>query len=290
MISISNLQKSYGKLHVLKGIDLEIGDGAITAILGPNGAGKTTLIKSILGLVKPDGGSVTVNGTRLNGNSDYRRDLGYMPQTARYPENLTVREIIDMVKDIRGYEHPTDEMLVGSFRLDSELGKKFKTLSGGNRQKVSAVVAFLFNPKIIFLDEPTAGLDPVSSSKLKDKIQAEKAAGKSIILTSHILSEVQELADRVIYILEGRIAFDSPMQNLLDQTGEATLERAVAQMIEQDEKTSRQHSGMNVTGNRLQPNGQMESGENAESGQSELSGIRRNKETKPAETITEVQS
>jgi len=235
MITISNLQKSYGRLNVLKSIELEIGDGAVTAVLGPNGAGKTTLIKAILGLVKPDGGSIHVNGTRLNGNSEYRRDIGYMPQTARYPENLTVQEIIDMVKDIRGNGPGTDEELIGSFRLKSELGKKFKTLSGGNRQKVSAVVAFLFNPGIIFLDEPTAGLDPISSSKLKDKIIAEREKGKTVILTSHILSEVQELADRVVYILEGRIAFDKPMQYLLDHTGETTLERAVAQMIQRSE-------------------------------------------------------
>jgi Cu-processing system ATP-binding protein len=235
MITISDLQKSYGRLNVLKGIALEIGDGAVTAVLGPNGAGKTTLIKSILGLVKPDGGSIHVNGTRLNGNSEYRRDIGYMPQTARYPENLTVQEIIDMVKDIRGDGSDTDEELIDSFRLTSELGKKFKTLSGGNRQKVSAVVAFLFNPGIIFLDEPTAGLDPISSSKLKDKIIAERENGKTVILTSHILSEVQELADRVVYILEGRIAFDKSMQYLLDHTGETTLERAVAQMIQRSE-------------------------------------------------------
>jgi Cu-processing system ATP-binding protein len=236
MISIQNLQKSYGRLNVLKGIDLEIGDSAVTAVLGPNGAGKTTLIKAILGLVKPDGGTITVNGTRLNGNSDYRRDIGYMPQTARYPENLTVKEIIGMVKDIRGNDTATDEELIGSFRLESEIGKKFKTLSGGNRQKVSAVVAFLFSPGIIFLDEPTAGLDPVSSSMLKDKIMAEREKGKTVILTSHILSEVQELADRVVYILEGRIAFDKPMKQLLDHTGEVTLERAVARMIQQDEQ------------------------------------------------------
>jgi Cu-processing system ATP-binding protein len=245
MISIITLHKSYGRLHVLKGIDLDIRDGAVTAVLGPNGAGKTTLIKSVLGLVKPDSGSITINGSRLNGNSDYRRDLGYMPQTARYPENLTVQEIIDMVKDIRGAVNKTDEALIESFRLKSELGKKFKTLSGGNRQKVSAAVAFLFSPAIIFLDEPTAGLDPIASSKLKDKIQDEKQAGKTVVLTSHILSEVQELADRVVYMLDGRIAFDSPMNALLEMTGEATLERAVAHMIENNQKTGSENS---VTG------------------------------------------
>lgn len=231
MILIENLNKSFGKLRVLQDLNLDIHNGKVTAILGPNGAGKTTLIKCLLGLVKPDSGSLKVNETSINGNAEYRHQIGYMPQIARYPDNLTVQEIIEMVKDIRGNPDETDEELYHAFRLESELLKKFKTLSGGNRQKVSAVLAFLFRPSVVFLDEPTAGLDPVSSSCLKDKIKREKDGGKTIILTSHIMSEIQELADKIVYIMDGDIQFEMTTSELLETTGEATLERAIARKM-----------------------------------------------------------
>jgi Cu-processing system ATP-binding protein len=234
MIRISSLEKHYGALQALENINLEIKPGCITAVLGPNGAGKTTLIKSILGLVKPGKGSIEVNGTRVNGDSDYRRHIGYMPQLARYPENLSVTEIIEMICDIRnhaGEDHELDRELWHSFGLDSEAGKLFRNLSGGNRQKVSAVLAFLFRPKVLFLDEPTAGLDPVSSSILKDKIMAERDRGTTVILTSHIMSEVQELAGHVVYLLEGRLHFEMSVDRLMEETGQTTLERAVARKL-----------------------------------------------------------
>lgn len=231
MIQIENLNKSFGKHHVLQDLNLDIHNGKVTAILGPNGAGKTTLIKCLLGLVKPDSGTLKVNETSINGNAEYRHQIGYMPQIARYPDNLTVQEIIEMVKDIRGNPDETDEELYHAFGLESELLKKFKTLSGGNRQKVSAVLAFLFRPAVVFLDEPTAGLDPVSSSCLKDKIKREKDGGKTIILTSHIMSEIQELADKIVYIMDGDIQFEMTTSELLETTGEATLERAIARKM-----------------------------------------------------------
>ncbi|MCH8558009.1 MAG: ABC transporter ATP-binding protein [Balneolia bacterium] len=231
MIQIEHISKSFGKLDVLRGLDLSISPHEVTAVLGPNGAGKTTLIKSMLGLVKPDSGHITINGKRINGDASYRSGIGYMPQNARYPDNLTVQEIIDMVRDVRGNPEDTDEELFHAFNLKTELGKKFKTLSGGNRQKVSAVLAFLFRPPVVFLDEPSAGLDPVSSSCLKDKIAREKSNGKTIILTSHIMSEIQELADKVVYILDGLIHFEMTVTELLETTGERTLERAIARKM-----------------------------------------------------------
>lgn len=244
MITITELDKHYGALHALKSVEVDIAPGKITAVLGPNGAGKTTLIKSVLGLVKPDSGTITVDGTAVNGDSDYRRKIGYMPQIARYPENLTLQEIVDMIKDIRGYSGDSgtskdssgdlDMELWDRFDLDTEKDKPFRTLSGGNRQKVSAVLAFLFRPKVLFLDEPSTGLDPVSSSILKDKILAEIKRGTTIILTSHIMSEVQELADQVVYLLEGRIYFELSVSDLLADTGQQTLERAIAWKIGQN--------------------------------------------------------
>jgi Cu-processing system ATP-binding protein len=231
MVSVENLSKRFGKLQVLDRLDLKICTGEVTAVLGPNGAGKTTLIKSILGLVKPDAGTITVDGERINGSPDYRQKIGYMPQIARYPENLTAREIISMIRDLRDDATAVDDSLFADLKLEPELDKPFRTLSGGNKQKVSAVLAFLFRPSILILDEPSAGLDPISSSVLKDRILAERSAGRTVILTSHIMSEVHELADRVVYLLDGRIHFEASVDGLLDVTGEASLERAVARMM-----------------------------------------------------------
>jgi Cu-processing system ATP-binding protein len=231
MIIIEKLSKRFGKLQVLDALDLEIEAGQTTAILGPNGAGKTTLVKSILGLVLPDSGTVTVAGKKLDGSPEYRQQIGYMPQIARYPENLTAREILRMITDLRGNPTDVDDALLHELRVEGELDKPFRTLSGGNRQKVSAVLAFLFRPEILFLDEPTAGLDPVSSSLLKDRILAEKAAGRTVVLTSHVMAEVQELADTVVYLLEGRIHFRESVESLIGSTGEANLERAIARRI-----------------------------------------------------------
>ena len=230
MIRVEKLQKRYGRLEVLRELDLEIETGKVTAILGPNGAGKTTLIKSLLGLVRPDGGEMTIDGKRVEG-SEYRREIGYMPQAARYPENLTVEEILHMIKDLRERFDDLDEELIALFDLEEQFEKPFKTLSGGNRQRVSAALAFLFRPRLLFLDEPTAGLDPLGSSYLKDKILKERAAGTTIVLTSHVMSEVEELADTVVYMLEGKVYFESSVADLLAETGEGTLERALARKM-----------------------------------------------------------
>jgi len=230
MIRVEKLKKRYGRLEVLRELDLEIETGKVTAILGPNGAGKTTLIKSLLGLVRPDGGEMTIDGKRVEG-SEYRREIGYMPQAARYPENLTVEEILHMIKDLRERFDDLDEELIALFDLEEQFEKPFKTLSGGNRQRVSAALAFLFRPRLLFLDEPTAGLDPLGSSYLKDKILKERAAGTTIVLTSHVMSEVEELADTVVYMLDGKVYFESSVADLLAETGEGTLERALARKM-----------------------------------------------------------
>jgi Cu-processing system ATP-binding protein len=231
VIRIEKLSKRFGRLQVLDGLDLEIADSRVTAILGPNGAGKTTLIKSILGLVRPDSGAIHVGGVHVNGDSAYRERIGYMPQIPRYPENLTVREILHMIKDLRGRFDDLDEELVANFDLERQFDKPFKTLSGGNRQRVSAALAFMFRPDILFLDEPTAGLDPLASSMLKDKILHEMARGRTVVLTSHVMAEVEEIADVVVYILDGSVYFEESVERLLERTGEPTLERAMARMM-----------------------------------------------------------
>jgi len=231
MIEIKGLTKHFGRLEVLKELDAQISDRKITAIVGHNGSGKTTLIKCLLGLDRFNSGDISINDYKLNGDWSYRSQIGYMPQIARFPENLTASEVITMISDLRTDATTRADELIAYFRLTDEMRKPLKTLSGGTRQKVNAIVALMFDPDILILDEATAGLDPISSSLLKDKILAEKEAGKTVIITSHIMSEIQELADTILYLLDGKIFFDGPVDDLIDQTGEKNLERAIAQMM-----------------------------------------------------------
>ncbi len=234
MIDIVGIEKRFGRLRVLRGLDLRIERGTVTAIVGPNASGKTTLIKAILGLIKPDGGHIVFDGVKLNGAWNYRERIGYMPQLARFPDNLSAREVIDMLKDLRGRPDDLDEELLTAFDLESELGKPLRTLSGGTRQKISAVVAFLFRPDVLILDEPTAGLDPVASSILKDKILRERDAGTTFILTSHIMSEIEELADDIAFLLDGTVHFAGSTTEIKATTGQPRLERAIAQLLTMD--------------------------------------------------------
>ncbi|GIV45952.1 MAG: sodium ABC transporter ATP-binding protein [Ignavibacterium sp.] len=233
MIKFTNIIKKYNKLEVLKGIDAEIQTSKVTAIVGPNGSGKTTLIKIILGLVKADFGSVEIDGKKINGDYDYRSNIGYMPQIARYPENLTLYEVLSMIKDLRNRKDQPEEKLIKEFELSGELTKAIRTLSGGNRQKLSAVISLMFDPQILIFDEPTAGLDPVISNRFKEMVFIEKKKGKTIILTSHIMSEVEELADEIIFLLDGKIYYKGSLQNLLIEKGEVKLEKAVAKILEE---------------------------------------------------------
>jgi len=186
-----------------------------------------------LGLVKPDDGAIYINEKKLNGHWDYRKEIGYMPQVARYPENMKVRELIDFIKEIRKNQVAIEQPLIDYFGLRAELGKRLRNLSGGTRQKVGAVIAMMFNPSILILDEPTAGLDPQASYKLKQMIRREKKKGKTILLTTHIMSEIEELADHLIFIVEGHLRYNGPMNAFLEQQHEQRLEGAVAKMMEE---------------------------------------------------------
>ncbi|WP_456464242.1 ABC transporter ATP-binding protein [Persephonella sp.] len=234
MVKVKNLHKKFGKLEVLKGINLELTKGQVVAILGPNGSGKTTLIKSILGLVIPTSGEIYVKGESATHSWDYRKYIGYMPQTAVFPENLTLKELINMLVDIRreGYNPNIKESFIKGFKLQQYMDKKLKTLSGGTKQKVSALITFMFDPELYFLDEPTVGLDPISSSFLKDKIREQVERNRLIVLTSHIMSEVEEIADYIIFLLEGVIYVQGSVKEIIENSGEKNLERAIAKLME----------------------------------------------------------
>ncbi len=228
MIVVTNIGKRFGKLQVLKDVSATCDAAQCIALIGPNGCGKTTLIKSILGMVIPDSGSIKVCCSDISTGWQYRAAIGYMPQIGRYPENMKIGQVIEMLMDIRRETKKTDDDLIKAFSLEQLYHKRMGTLSGGTMQKVSAAIAFLFKPQILILDEPTAGLDPVASEILKEKISAEKQNGKLIIITSHILSELDEMVSHIIYMQDGNILFNKTIDALRTDTGEAKLSRAVA--------------------------------------------------------------
>ena len=233
MISIKKLRKDFGPRTVLNELDLEIPAGQATGIVGPNGSGKTTTIKSLLGLVKPTSGDILVDGKSIEGEWQYRSKIGYMPQIARYPENMTIGELFEFIKNMRGSDTNRDRELLEYFDLDNEIDKRMRALSGGMRQKVGAILAMMFDPEILIFDEPTAGLDPKSSVQFKRLVQEEKKKGKTVLLTSHIMSEIEELTDHLIFIVEGNIRYDGPMRELMERQQEQRLEGAVAKMMEE---------------------------------------------------------
>lgn len=232
MIIASNVSKKFGKLKALDNVSVTCNKGECIALIGPNGSGKTTLIKSILGMVVCDHGFITFNEKNILHDWQYRSNIGYMPQIGRYPENMSIGQILDMMKDIRGKSNQTlDEDLVQQFKLNELLDKRMRTLSGGTRQKVSAALAFLFNPEVLILDEPTAGLDPVASEILKEKIIKEKTKGKLILITSHILSELDDLVTQVIYMQDGTLRFHKDIAALREDTGQEKLSKAIASVM-----------------------------------------------------------
>lgn len=231
MIEIKDINKKFGKLEVLKNVNISCKKGECIALIGPNGCGKTTLIKSILGMVIPDKGAIEFNGKSILNEYLYRSSIGYMPQIGRYPDNMTIGQIIEMIKTIRNSNQDLDEDLLKAFNLETMFDKQMRTLSGGTTQKVSAVLAFLFNPDVLILDEPTAGLDPLASEILKEKIIKEKEKGKLILITSHLLSELDDLITEIIFMQDGEVRFHKKVEDLKLETNEDRISKAIASVL-----------------------------------------------------------
>lgn len=233
MIKLTEVTKSFGKFKALDNISLTLGKGQAISLLGPNGSGKTTLIKSILGLVIPEAGTITVNGLQVNNNWAYRSHIGYMPQIGRYPDNMTIVQVLNMIKELRSDKRVYDEELIDSLGLRKIQDKTMRSLSGGTRQKVSACLAFLFSPDVFILDEPTAGLDPLSSEILQSKIAQERNKGKLILITSHVLSDLEDITSHILYLQDGKMMFHKTVENLQNITGELKLSKIVASLMQE---------------------------------------------------------
>lgn len=228
MISVEDIRKRFGRLWALDGVNLTLAHGLSYAFIGPNGSGKTTLIKCILGLVVPTSGDIRMEGRSILRQWDYRSQIGYMPQIGRYPDNMRIGQLMDMMMNIRDHSGVLDEELIEAFRLRDMYDKPMHGLSGGTRQKVSAALAFLFSPPVLILDEPTAGLDPISVEILKDKINRERNGGRLFVITSHVMSDLEELTSEAIYIYEGRIRYNGSITSLKEETQRDSLGRAMS--------------------------------------------------------------
>ena len=231
MIKIKNLTKKFNKFTALQNIDLECKKGHSIAFIGPNGCGKTTLIKCILGLNVVESGDILVNGNSVKNDFLYREKIGYMPQIGKYPENMTIGQTIKMIQDNRKNIENLDTELLEAFELPKLYDKKMSTLSGGTTQKVSAVLAFMFHPEIIILDEPTAGLDPLASEILKNKIIKERKNGKLIIITSHLLSELDDIVNEIVFINEGKILVHQSVEDLKTETQQTKISDAITNIL-----------------------------------------------------------
>ncbi len=232
MIEIKNLNKNFNKFSALSDINLNFNNGESIALIGPNGCGKTTLIKCILGLNVIEDGEISVEGENVRNHFLYRRNIGYMPQIGKYPENMSIEQTINMIKETR--QVPASELdveLLKTFKLEDIYDKKMGTLSGGTTQKVSAVLAFMFNPNIIILDEPTAGLDPLAAEILKKKIIKEKNQGKLIIITSHLLSELDDIVTEIVFMNEGKVMVHQSVNELMAQTNTKKISDGIISIL-----------------------------------------------------------
>ncbi len=237
MIEIKNLTKKFNSFTALKSVNLNFQNGQSVALIGPNGCGKTTMIKCILGLNVVQDGDVLVDSKSVKEDYRYRESIGYMPQIGRYPENMTIGETIQMIKDIRRTpDAELDTELLEAFDLPKIYDKKMRTLSGGTTQKVSAVLAFLFNPAVIILDEPTAGLDPLATEVLKRKIIQEKNKGKLIIITSHLLSELDDIITEIVFMNEGQVVVHQSVEDLKAQTNTQKISEGIISILKQMKK------------------------------------------------------
>lgn len=231
MISYEGISKSFGKLVVFDKLSLDIQQSGIVSILGPNASGKTTLIKMLLGMVIPNSGNISFDNKSILKEWQYREHISYLPQIAHFPDNLKVKELISLVKNLKNKKTSEDE-LISIFGLEKSLEKKLGHLSGGTKQKVNLTLCFMFDNPVIILDEPSNGLDPKAIVSLKELILREKDKGKLILLTTHIMSLVEELSERIIFLLEGKIVFDGTNTELISKYNEINIERALAKLLD----------------------------------------------------------
>ena len=235
MIQIRNLKKRFDKREALKGINFNVSAGKLFALSGPNGSGKSTLLKCLLGTVLPDSGSSAhIAGKDILKDLSYKNEVTYMPQFPHFPAHLKVSEIITLFESFRALPASCKDQLIEELGIGLFWQQPFGTLSGGMSQKVNILQCFMFDVPLTILDEPTQGLDPAVNFYLKQWIKKEHQRGKTILFTSHIMSEVEEMAEEMALLVEGKLyALTSP-KNLMLENNADSLEQALRQFWEKD--------------------------------------------------------
>ena len=213
VVEAHSLTKSYGLHRGIDDLDFTVEPGEVFGLLGPNGAGKTTTIRLLLDLIRPTSGSVRVLGASPRSGAALRRRIGYLPGDLRLYERLTGRAQLTYFAGLRGLDGlgRAEEL---AERLDVELDRPLKTLSKGNRQKVGIVLAFMHDPELLILDEPTSGLDPLVQQLVYGLLDETRKAGRTVLISSHVLPEVQRVADRVALLRDGRLVLEDTVEAL----------------------------------------------------------------------------
>ena len=214
IIHCHKLEKWYAAQHVLRSIDFQIEPGQLTGFLGPNGSGKTTTIRILLGLLKPSSGSSTIFGKSCQTDGkNIRQEIGYLPGDVHFYSNLTGRRTLNFLARVRKRDC-TDEMLRLADALDLDLEKTVRKYSTGMRQKLGLIQALMHKPKLLILDEPTSALDPLIRKSVFDELRAVVREGRSVLFSSHSLSEVEELCDEIIILRNGQIVEQQQIRHL----------------------------------------------------------------------------
>lgn len=219
VISIRNLHKYYGRVHALRGMDLTVPKGCIFGYLGPNGAGKTTTIRCILDMIRPQSGEIRVFGLNPRKSStEIRTRSGYLPGELHVQDGFTVKGALDFYNRLRSRKASWSDINKLAERLDLDLKLAMKNLSKGNKQKVGIILAMMHKPELLLLDEPTAGLDPLMQQEVLQMIRKARDDGATVFFSSHVLSEVQEIASQVAIIRKGKIVEVARTDDLINRS------------------------------------------------------------------------
>ncbi|HET7225255.1 MAG TPA: ABC transporter ATP-binding protein, partial [Candidatus Eisenbacteria bacterium] len=252
MIRARGLHKRYGRVTALQGLDMEVGTGETFALVGPNGAGKTTTLQILLGLVHPDAGTVEIGPARLSPDDRRARAaLGYVPQRVVFPGGRTVHEVLGFFADLRGLGAGAVTRALERVGLTALADRRARELSGGYTQRLSLAQALLGDPGLLVLDEPTASLDPQATWEFRSLLERLSAEGKTILLCSHLLAEVERVADRVLILVDGRCA---ALQRMSDLRGR---QLAMTRLVLEPLDLARAHAVLVARGLEVSPRGRL---------------------------------
>ncbi len=224
MIELQEVEKHYGRVRALAGVSLRVPAGAVYGLIGPNGAGKTTALRLIAGLSRPTRGAIRVAGVDARRGGAGRAMVGYLPQRVEVNRLATVREVLDLFARLRNLEAAAVERAVAEGGLREECDRRVAELSGGMRQRLGLAIARLGDPPILLLDEPNAGLDPRAVIELRRYVRRLADEGRTVVISSHSLAELELVCDRLVVLVEGRVVLEGALDALKQANGHRSLD------------------------------------------------------------------